>query len=204
MTYYEKFYQTFAPFVRWLWRVDAVGTENLPAGGAILAANHTSFADPIVISCAARRQVRYMAKKELFKTPLAPLIKSLGAYPVDRGGSDVSSIRRTIELVDSGEWVGIFPQGHRHPGEDPRGTEIKPGVGLIAYRSGAPVVPVFIRNKGRRTRIFRRNTVLFGKPISPEELGFSAGGKTEYMNASRILFDRICTLGEEAEEEGTA
>ena len=109
MSFYDRFYRIFSSFVRHLYRIEVIGAENLPAEGAILAANHTAFSDPIVLSAAAGgRQVRYMAKKELFGTPLAPLIKALGAYPVDRGGSDVTSIRRTISLVEGGELVGIF------------------------------------------------------------------------------------------------
>ena len=144
MTFYEKIYKTFAPLVIRLYRIRTEGTENIPETGAILASNHTAFSDVLVISAAARRQVRYMAKKELFATPLAPLIRFLGAYPVDRGGADVSSIRRTLALVEEGELVGIFPQGHRQGGKDPRTTEIKPGIGMLAYHTKAPVVPVFL------------------------------------------------------------
>ena len=145
-----------------------------------------------------------MAKKELFKIPLlAPLIKALGAYPVDRGGGDVSSIKKTIALVEEGEVVGIFPQGHRHPGVDPRGTEIKHGVGMVAYHTKACILPVFIDNKKMHTAMFRKNHVTFGKPIAFEELAFEAGGRTEYMNASRIIFDRVCAIryGESAVDQ---
>ena len=195
MTFYEGMYKTFAPAVAWLYRVEPVGLENISEGGAILAANHTSFADVLVISAAARRQVRYMAKKELFKIPLlSQLIRALGAYPVDRGGADVGSIRKTIALISEGELVGIFPQGHRNGGVDPRTTEVKAGVGLIAYHTKAKVIPVFIDNKRMRTGMFRKNRVIFGTPISFEELMFESGGKTEYMRASRIIFDRICEI----------
>ena len=197
MSFYESIYRIFSPLVKRLWRIEAVGTENVPSCGAILASNHTAFSDVLVISQAAGRQVRYMAKKELFKTPLAPLIKALGAYPVDRGGADVGSIRNTIRLVEDGELVGIFPQGHRYGGRDPRGTEIRSGVGMIAWHTKAPVVPVFLYNKRRKTGIFRKNIVTFGPPIDFSELGFERGGKTEYMNASRIIFDRICRMNEE-------
>ena len=194
MTLYEKIYKTFAPFVIWLYRIETAGAEHIPETGAILASNHTSFADVLVISAAARRQVRYMAKKELFATPLAPLIKMLGAYPVDRGGGDVASIRRTISLVENGELVGIFPQGHRYGRRDPRTTDIKPGVGMIAYHTKAPVVPVFISNKRMKTGMFRKNTVTFGEPVTFEELGFTNGGKLEYSAAARVIFDRVCGL----------
>ena len=202
MSFYDRFYRIFSSFVRHLYRIEVIGAENLPAEGAILAANHTAFSDPIVLSAAAGgRQVRYMAKKELFGTPLAPLIKALGAYPVDRGGSDVTSIRRTISLVEGGELVGIFPQGHRFPWQDPRNTPIKPGVGMIACHTRAAVVPVCIRNKGK-TRAFHRNTVVFGKPIPYEDFDWQGGSLTAYRKASEKVFGRICDLLEERLEEG--
>lgn len=202
MTFYEWIYKIFEPAVSLVYRIEAVGVENIPDGGAILASNHTAFSDVLVISAAAKRQVRYMAKKELFKTPLAPLIKALGAYPVDRGGVDVGSIKKTISLIGHGELVGIFPQGHRQGRKDPRETEIKSGVGMIAYHTKACVIPVFLDNSRMKTGMFRKNRVTFGKCISYEELGYKSGGRVEYMNASRLIFDRICAIkyGKPSEE----
>ena len=195
MTFYQWIYKIFKPAVTAVYRIEAEGVENIPEGGCILASNHTGFADVLVISAASNRQVRYMAKKELFRIPLlAPLIRALGAYPVDRGGGDVGSIKKTIALVEEGELVGIFPQGHRHRGVDPRGTEIKHGVGMVAYHTKACVLPVFIDNKKMHTAMFRKNHVTFGKPIPFEDLAFVSGGRTEYMNASRIIFDRVCAI----------
>jgi len=194
MTFYEWIYKVFQPVVSKLYRIETVGGENLPEGGAILVSNHTAFSDVLVICAGLTRQVRYMAKKELFRTPLAPLIKALGAYPVDRGGADVGSIKQTLALIENGELVGIFPQGHRHGGEDPRTTEVKAGVGMIAYHAKVSVVPVFIDNKRMKTGMFRRNTLIVGKPVSFDELGFVSGGRTEYMNAARLIFDRVCEL----------
>ncbi len=195
MTFYQWIYNTLEPAVSALYRIEAHGVENIPADGAIVASNHTSFADVLVISAAAKRQVRYMAKKELFKIPLlAPLIKALGAYPVNRGGPDVSSIKRTIELIEGGELIGIFPQGHRYGGQDPRTTEIKAGIGMITYRTKAPVVPVFLDGQSGKTRMFRKNVITFGEPIRFEELEFVKGGMTEYTRASQIIFNRICEI----------
>ena len=109
----------------------------------------------------------------------------------------IGSIRNTIRLVEDGELVGIFPQGHRYGGRDPRGTEIRSGVGMIAWHTKAPVVPVFLYNRRMKTGVFRRNTVTFGKPLSMEDLAFEKGGKTEYLNASRIIFEKICDLYDE-------
>jgi len=194
MTFYERMYKLFAGPVKYLYRIRAVGLENIPEGGCIIAANHTAFSDVLVISAAAKRQVRYMAKAELFKTPLRPLIKALGAYPVERGGADVGSIKKTIALLGEGELVGIFPQGHRYGKQDPRNTEIKSGIGLIAYHAKTTVVPVFIDNKRLKTKMFQKNTVIFGEPITFDELGYVSGGKVEYMNASKKIFRCVCEL----------
>lgn len=195
MAFYEIMYKIFQPAVAWLYRVHPVGWENVPEGGVILAANHTSFADVLVLSAASKRQLRYMAKKELFRIPLlGQLIRALGAYPVNRGGADVGSLKKTIAMAEQGEMIGIFPQGHRYGKQDPRTTEIKHGVGMLAYHSKVPVVPVFIDNARMKTTLFRKNTVIFGKPVYFDELGFKDGGRVEYMNAARIIFDCVCEI----------
>lgn len=136
-----------------------------------------------------------MAKKELFKIPLlSQLITALGAYPVNRGGADVSSIKRTIHMIEEGELIGIFPQGHRYGGVDPRTTSVKGGVGMIAYHTHASVLPVYVDSKRGKTGMFRRNTVIFGKPIPYEELGFVNGGVKEYQRAAETVFQKVCEL----------
>lgn len=195
MSFYDTIYKVFAPLVRALYRIEAVGQENIPEGGVILASNHTAFSDVLVISAAANRQVRYMAKKELFRIPLLKqLITALGAYPVDRGGADVRSIKRTISMLEDGELIGIFPQGTRQGKKDPRGTEVKGGIGMIAYHTKSPVLPVFISNNRMKTGMFRKNTVTFGKVIPFCELGFEKGGAKEYQQCAETVFQRICAI----------
>jgi len=195
MSFYGTMYKVFAPMVRALYRIETVGQENIPEGGVILASNHTAFSDVLVISAAANRQVRYMAKKELFRIPLLKqLITALGAYPVDRGGADVGSIKRTISMLESGELIGIFPQGTRQGKKDPRETEVKGGIGMIAYHTKSPVLPVFISNKRGKTGAFRKNTVTFGTVIPFEELGFEKGGSKEYQQCAETVFREICAL----------
>ncbi len=195
MAYYETMYKIFAGPIRLLYRLRAVGVENIPETGCILAANHTAFSDVLVLSAAARRQVRYMAKKELFKIPLlAQLITSLGAYPVNRGGADVTSIKRTIRMLQEGELIGIFPQGHRYGRRDPRTTPVKGGIGMIAYHTKACVVPAFVDSARGKTGMFRVNTVYFGEPIPFEELGFVNGGVKEYQSAAERIFTGVCAL----------
>ncbi len=183
--------------VRLLFRVRSVNEEKLPKeGGYIICANHTAMLDVLILSVCNDRQIRYMAKAELFKIPLLRgLITFLGAYPVDRGGADVKSIRRTISLIDEGYAIGIFPQGTRHPGVDPSTTPIKGGVGMIAYHAKAPIVPAYIRTKGNRVMLFRKTELVIGDPIPYEELGFEKGGSKEYKAATEKVFTKICALG---------
>ena len=207
MSFYRTMYKIFAPIFRCMYRLQIVGVENIPQRGCILASNHTSFADVLIISAAARRQVRYMAKKELFKIPLlSQLITGLGAYPVNRGGADVGSIKRTIHMLEEGELIGIFPQGHRHGKVDPRTTEVKGGIGMIAYHTKSDVIPAFVDSKRGKTSAFRRNTVIFGEPIPYDTLGFVNGGVKEYQNAAEMIFRKVCALkyGEDTAAEDSA
>ncbi|MBE6623548.1 MAG: 1-acyl-sn-glycerol-3-phosphate acyltransferase, partial [Ruminococcaceae bacterium] len=166
-------------------------------------ANHMSLWDPVFMgACLKKRQVRFMAKAEIFKVPfVGMLVKALGAFPVKRGSSDIGAIRNTIELLKNGECVGIFPQGTRHPGVDPRETEVKGGAGMCAYRGKCDVLPVAIVNKHRKMVFFSRNYVVIGKPIKYEELGINEGSKEEFEYASKVIFDRICDLCDEYREK---
>lgn len=200
---YRILYAILAPVLRLLFGIKVTDAYKIPEGGFLMCANHTALADVFVLSVASRKQIRYMAKKELFSIPvLKSLIRALGAYPVDRGGADVDSIKNTIKLLEDGEVVGIFPQGTRHPGEDPRSTKVKSGIGMVAWHSKADVLPVFIRAKGNKVRLFRRNEVIFGDIIKNSELGFEHGGIAEYRNASQYVFDRICDLSSDNKPNG--
>lgn len=176
--------------------ITVYGAENEPLSeGVIAAANHTSFLDVIVLGIALKRQIRFLAKAELFKIPLlSALIRNLGAYSVERGKGDVAAIKKTISLLEEGELVGIFPQGHRHKGVHPRGTEIKNGIGMMAYRSGAAVLPIFIKTKNYKMKLFAKKEVYVGKPIPAAELAFEAGNSAEYKRAAEYIFDKILEL----------
>ncbi len=198
MSAYSKLYKVLAKPLRRVFSLKVEGETDFDSSkGYLLCANHTGLLDVIVLAVSLRRQPRFMGKKELFKIPvLKQLITALGAFPVDRGGSDVGAIRKTISLIENGELVGMFPQGTRHPHVDPRTTEVKNGAGMIAYRAKCDVIPVYIKTKNNRTMLFRKTTVVFGASIPYDEFGFTDGGTKEYKAASELIFDRICELGE--------
>ncbi len=190
---------TFGGIVRLIFRIRVVGRENEPeTGGFLVCSNHISASDPVVLTAAMEHQVCFMGKKELFKIPvLSWLMRSLGGFPVDRRGGDVGAVKHSIRLLEQGKCVGMFPQGTRHPGEDPRATTVRNGAAMIAYHANATVVPVFIHRKDNTPKLFRKTTVVIGRPVPFADFAYNAEEKGEYARISNDIFDRVCTLGEE-------
>src|SRR5574337_85859 len=113
-------------------------------GPVILASNHVSYIDPVIIGIAIRRPVRFMAKEALFRFPVFGwLIRRLGAFSINRDRTNLQTFKLAISLLQAGEIIGMFPEGTRGDGVSLRPA--KPGVGLIAARTGVPVIPVFHR-----------------------------------------------------------
>ena len=199
--FYNGIVNTLGPAVRVLFRIHHHGKQNEPDesdGPYILVCNHISNADPVFISAGKlKQQPHYMAKKELFKVPLVNLlVKGLGAYPIDRGGADVSTIKKTIKMLEDGMCVGIFPQGHRQMGKTPMEADVKNGAAMIAIKAKATIFPCCIKTKKNRFSFFRRIDVYYGKPIKFEELGYDPEAKGEYTRVSKLMFDRIIELYE--------
>lgn len=147
------------------------GKENVPSTGPLIVASiHLSHLDPPLIGSVCPRQVRFMAKEELFKNPVfAWLIRSLGAFPIKRGTSDMNAIKLTLKWLEGGNTVLIFPEGQRGDGETMRAFQ--PGAAMLAKRSGAQVVPLGISGtetimpKGGKGLKRARVTVVFGQPL---------------------------------------
>ena len=148
--------------------IRATGTENVASpGGYILCSNHVSASDPFVLATCARRRLHFMAKAELFKNRIVGgFISAIGAFPVRRGESDLGAVRESIRLLNEGHVVGIFPQGTRS--RENAHTQLEPGVARIALRAGVKVVPAYIDGP---YRLFRKTRVVFGAPVSLEDLG---------------------------------
>lgn len=201
MNLYKGLRKNLPGFIKWLFRIHVHGSENEPMEGGYLAvSNHISYIDVIVSAVAVQRQIRFMAKKELFKVPLlGGLVKALGAFPVDRGGNAVGAIKKSVVLLSEGEVVGMFPQGHRFMGRkfDTTESEIKGGAAMTCYRAKVPVLPMFIATKNDRVALFRRIDIYVGKPIAYEEFGFENGGNDEYTRGAKLMFDRIAELAPE-------
>jgi 1-acyl-sn-glycerol-3-phosphate acyltransferase len=148
-------------------RMSRIGREHIPAHGpAIVASNHRSFFDPLIIATMTRRPMYYVAKRELFDLHprLGWLLSALGAFPVDRGNGDQDMIATAKELLARGELVLIFPEGTRtRPGPLARPRR---GVGRLALESGVPVIPV---------AIFGTDAIRRGWRLRPHKVRVRAG-----------------------------
>ncbi|MBM3679039.1 MAG: 1-acyl-sn-glycerol-3-phosphate acyltransferase, partial [Actinobacteria bacterium] len=102
---------TLCQAVRLVWRLETFGAERMPAGPVVVAANHESLLDPIVLGAAFRRPIRFLTKDDLFVGPVAPLLRSLGGIPVARGRGDREAVAAGARALDRGAAVGVFPQG---------------------------------------------------------------------------------------------
>jgi 1-acyl-sn-glycerol-3-phosphate acyltransferase len=161
------------PVVVGLYRLRARGVEHLPEGGFVLAANHTSNFDPwpLGIPLWPQRQLRFMAKSELFNPLLAPILRAAGAFRVRRGEGDIEAVRTAVELVKEGEIVVMFPEGTRRQ----KGLRKKhvarahTGAARIALGAGAPLVPAAIKGTDRLSRLGPLR-VVFGEPLDLSDL----------------------------------
>ena len=203
---YKRTHVLLAKLILKLFRVRVLHAEREPVEeNYLLCSNHTAAMDPVVISAALKKQQpHFMAKKELFRIPLLRgLIRMFAAFPVDRAG-DMSAIRTSIELLQSGKCVGMFPQGTRCPGKAPIETldKLKNGAGMLCVRTQVTVLPVCIRAKGGKLRLFGGADILVGEPIKYDALAVSEPCHAEYVRVTQEIFSRICALYDEETENG--
>lgn len=152
---------------RVLYRVRVVGRENEPQEGAYLSiANHISFLDPVFVAVSLRRKQRFIAKQVLTSHAVLRLVfKVFDVLTVQEGEGNLAAFRAAIGTLREGGCIGIFPQGKRIPREDPLPSQAMGGLMVIAGGAKADILPVSILTKGNKPRLFRRVTVIIGKPI---------------------------------------
>jgi 1-acyl-sn-glycerol-3-phosphate acyltransferase len=150
--FYEVMHALVPPVARAVWRPKVEGAEHLPVTGpVIVASNHLSFADSMVIPIVSPRRVVFMAKESYFTgtglkgAAVRAWFTGLGMVPVDRDDTKaaLASLDVALELLAQGEAFGIYPEGTRS--RDGRLYRGRTGVGHLALTSGAPVVPVGLR-----------------------------------------------------------
>ena len=174
-----------------------IGRENVPLkGGFILASNHISNLDPPLLGITSGRWLGYVAKDSLFKNKLlGAYLKGLGAFPIKRATSDLSAVKTILKVIAEGTPVLFFPEGTRKKEEKTK--RVESGIGLIAVKSGVPIIPAFVIDTDKAqpigAKFFRRHAVkvLYGKP-------FHVTKDRSYPEIANQIMDKIEELGKSA------
>ena len=162
------------------WKFRVFGLENIPRkGGVLLASNHQSFLDPVLVAMVLSREMHFMARRTLFRNPvLRVIIVGYNAFAIDRDSADVKGVKEAIARLEAGNILLVFPEGTR-TGDGSIGR-MKPGIGMLAERAAVPIVPVLIEGAHEvwpRSRLIPRLgriTMIFGKPLDPKEIAGDA------------------------------
>jgi 1-acyl-sn-glycerol-3-phosphate acyltransferase len=175
---YEVVHTVVAPAARLVWRPEVRGAHHIPRSGpVILASNHLSFADSLVIPIVAPRKVAFLAKSDYFTGSgvsgalTRAWFTGIGMLPVDRDDTKAAlgSLETALEVLGRGEAFGIYPEGTRS--RDGRLYRGRTGVAHLALTAGCPVVPVGLRGTehlqpvGARLPRIVKVSVEFGEPI---------------------------------------
>lgn len=187
-----------------IWRPKVVGRENIPERGpVILASNHYSFVDSLIIPMVAPRRVAFIAKAEYFETKgvkgslMKAFFTGIGAIPVRRGDhrSAMDSLDQSLSLINSGGAFVIYPEGTRSL--DGRLYRGRVGIGWLALKSGAPIVPVAVHGTrqvlpvGAKVPKIVPVSVTFGEPIDPLKLDLPGEPVAENARARRAVTDAV-------------
>ena len=177
--------------IRRLFRFRSKGEENLPKeGGFVLSASHHSNLDawPLAIPLYPERQLRFMAKSEMYRyPPLRWALRNAGAFPVRRGMGDEEAIGKAVELAQAGEVVAIFPEGTRRNKGMVKKHQAKPhsGAARVAIKAGVPLIPAAIGGTESLSRLGPLR-VAYGLPIELDDLK-----DMDLRNASKIATGRL-------------
>ena len=185
-----------APIYKLIYRYKVINKTNIPNDGKgyIIASNHMSFADPVLLGLGQKRRLNFMAKDELFSNKFfAFIIRHLGAFPVKRGAGDGKAIKNGEDIINEGNLMTIFIEG----GRSKTGELMRPrsGFAVIAQQTGASVVPTCITKIGKR-KLFAKRIIHFSDPISVEELGLDSIDRRALKNAGKIVMGKIQEMRE--------
>ena len=157
------------------------GLENIPEGSYILAGNHKSMWDVVLLATSIPTNIRFMGKKQLFDNPiLESFFSKAGAFPVDRDGIDINAIKTSLRLLKEGETIGIFPEGTRNKTKALT-LPFKEGVTRIATKTKTVIVPFGIDGDYKLGKTINLN---IGEPIDMTLI--DKENQTEYLEEKVI------------------
>ena len=192
---YDLFRRFMIVLCRVLFGLTIHGMERVPKEGPlIVASNHSQYPDPVLVCMAVPRRMQWMAKKQLFVFPYRRFFEFIGSFPVDREGGGRAGLRAALAFLAEGWALGIFPEGTHH--DDGSAREAKSGAVMLAVRSGAPVLPVYVAKlPGPAARLSgERHEIFVGEPKKVDQ---SLRGGQAYRAAADGILRAIYALHEE-------
>lgn len=176
---------------RLIYRIHVTGLENVPKNGRlIICGNHINNLDPIIIAIILPRTINWMGKKELFKYRwFSFILEKLNVFPVDRKGTDIKSVKKSLRVLKEDKVLGIFPEGTKVKGYDVKNA--KPGVALMAIKSQTNILPIHIQSN---YKIFNRIKITIGKPIELAEYKGQKLDNEDYTLISQKILKTIYEL----------
>lgn len=184
---------TFIP-LRMIYPTKFIGKKNIPKGPCIIASNHRSNLDAILLAVHTFEKKFYLAKKELFSTKFKNfLFASIGGIKVDRESNDVGAIKEALKVLKNNKKLVVFPEGKRINNENDEMGDFKNGVSMFAIKAKVPIVPMYITKK---PKAFKRNKVYIGKPFTLEEFYGKKLTNEELNEASAVVNNKLQELRE--------
>jgi 1-acyl-sn-glycerol-3-phosphate acyltransferase len=179
------------PVLRGIYRLRTQGLDNVPeAGGCVLACNHVSSFDPwpLGLPLWPKRQLRFMAKSELYWWPLTLILNGVGAFPVRRGQRDVAAIETAVRLAREGHPVAMFPEGTRRTKGLVKRFEARPrtGAARIALEAGVPLVPAAVAGTDKLLRLGKIR-IAYGPPVAIDDLRDREIGEAAIEATERLM-----------------
>ncbi len=180
-----------------IFRIRVRGREHIPrTGGFIIATNHASFYDPLLVGSWSRREVYFFAKKELFANRLfGEIIRRTNALPVKRGTVDRDALKASVKVIHNGFGLVFFPEGTRS--KTHHFLPAKPGLGLLATMARCPVVPGYVHGSDRLKDCFwgrTRLSITFGPAMSEEQIAAYSSDRESWETISKEAMKRIAAL----------
>lgn len=205
-----RFFRAIAyPFVKLLWPTKIINKDNinLLTDGGIVVCNHYSTPDTLIlVEGLFKKEINFLAKADLFKNKLsAKFLSSVGVIPVKREEPDLSAYRTSINVLNAGKVLLVYPEGTRNKEGTQEMGELKHGVASFALKTDKPILPVLFY---RKHKVFKRNYLIVGMPFYLSEHGFTRGDLADAtsliafkMNELRHQVNKIAENGGKANFE---
>lgn len=193
MNLYMPFKRLLTPFIRLVFRMRITGRENEPLDRPyVIIANHTSFADPLLLAATLRRKQRFLAKQALrAHWWMRALFRVFDVLPVQAGGNNLLTFRAAIRTLREGGCIALFPQGTRMPYQAPQPEQAMGGVIPIASGAKADILPVSFVTASEKAKPFRKTLAVVGKPI-PYEAYRALATENGAQAAAASCFAAVC------------